>query len=147
MMSSVFRRRKHPSGPSAALALSEATAMLDGRLRTPGRESLDTPPWVWINELAHASWNDLVRLANRRGRGTAWEGAMSYLARELHTQAGTADGLLGLQRHALIPLELELLAGQTPPPATPLELTAIVHAEIDRLRATSQKEDQNEPRI
>ena len=115
----------------AAQVLAEATAILEGCDRDPS--NVAPPGWVRLNQLAHASWGDLERLAGRQTFDAPWAGAVSYLASEIRTQAGSAGRLLALQRHCLIPLELDVLGGRAISPKTPLRLISLVRAEVDRL--------------
>lgn len=124
---------KRPIGRGAAQVVSEAAATVEGTITDTFGESWPLPPWAWLNKLAHGSWADLGQLAQgrpRRGRG--WEGAVTFLAGELLSYARTPDRLLQVQRIGLIPLELDLLGRQFPPPASPLELVSMVRNELER---------------
>ena len=115
--------------------VAEATALLEGRLADSTVAGWPRPSWVWVNRLAHGSWDELCDLSQKRHRWVRiWEGATTVLAAEMISYAGTPDGLLALQRGALIPLELDILAGRVDPPVAPLHLVAMVRAEIDRFR-------------
>jgi hypothetical protein len=132
------------AGPANYLAPELARLPLANWCRHRTRDSRDARPWIWINELAHASWSDLERIAETRTCGQGWEGALSYLASEMRTEGRSADGLLALQRNGLIPLELNLLARRAAPPMTPSDLISIVRSELDRIRR-SPDENISEP--
>jgi hypothetical protein len=138
----MFRRQRREIGTLVAEVLGEAIAILEGRFCELGSRS--APGWVRINQLAHATWSDLQLVAETCTYGGAWEGAVSYLASEIRTQTESATGLLALQRNRLIPLELEVLAGWTTPPQTPLELVSLVRAEVDRIRRFTQHPSQQQ---
>lgn len=93
-----------------ARLVEEAEAFLGGWLI---EETADwwqpLPGWVLLNVLAHAPRGDIGRLTDGR-RG--W--ALAYLAEEILEAAPTRGELAGLQRGALVPLELELLRGGDP---------------------------------
>jgi hypothetical protein len=86
--------------------VEEAEAFLGGRLI---EETADwwqpLPGWVLLNVLAHARRGDIGRLTDGR-RG--W--ALAYLAEEVLEAAPTRARLAELQRGALVPLELALMA-------------------------------------
>jgi hypothetical protein len=128
----MFGKQKRQAATRAAEVIAEASAILLGADRNSG--SVASPGWVRINQLAHASWGELALLAERQTFNVPWAGAVSYLASEIRTQAGSAGGLLALQRHCLIPLELDVLGGRTLSPKTPLRLISSVRAEVDKLR-------------
>ncbi|HEX3540317.1 MAG TPA: hypothetical protein VHT75_07710 [Acidimicrobiales bacterium] len=95
------------------------------------------PGWVWINTLTHADRETLAVLADdgwRAGNGQ-WDGAFCFLAAELLAIAPTVDELASVQRRELLPLELEVLAGQVPGPSTPCELVDLVHPLLARARS------------
>lgn len=124
---------RRPMGRGSAQVVSEAAATVQGTITDTFGDGWPLPPWAWLNKLAHASWTDLGQLAQsrpRRARG--WEGAITFLAGELLSYARTPDRLLQVQRTGLIPLELDLLGRQLPPPATPLELVSMVRNELER---------------
>jgi hypothetical protein len=125
----MFRK---PQRQTAAYVLDQAAAILEGRVRDRGSQTAEG--WIRINQLAHVSWDDVQLLAKTRMLCSPWEGAVSYLATEICAQADSAEGLLLLQRNGLVPLELDVLAGRTVLPETPLELISAVRAEVDRSR-------------
>jgi hypothetical protein len=122
---------------AAAAVVGEAIAILEGTSKDSTVAGWRPRPRVCINVLAHSSWDQLNQLAAGPARpGGSWESATSFLATEMCAAAATPAGLLDLQREGLIPLELNVLAGRTSPPDTPVELVAAVRAELDRLRHT-----------
>jgi hypothetical protein len=116
--------------------IADAIATLAGRTFDGCPAGKATPAWVRVNQLTHASWTDLASLADSQPpwRSTAWDGAIMFLAGEVRINAGSPDGLRGLQRDGLIPLELDLLDGRTQAPKTPTELVTTIQAEIARVR-------------
>jgi hypothetical protein len=127
----MFGKQKRQTATRDAQVLAEAIAILEGRDRE--LSSVSATGWVRINQLAHASWGELERLAESQTSDAPWAGAVSYLASEMRTQAGSPGGLLALQRHRLIPLELDVLGGRAVLPRTPLRLISLVRAEVDGL--------------
>jgi hypothetical protein len=121
----------------AADVVAEATATVEGRLRPRRGSDGAVPPSVWVNELAHASCEDLEALAGLQPPYVAWEGAISYVASEICARARTVDGLMQLQRNALIPLELDLLSRNVAMPVDPLGLVAMVTSVLDGYPWTS----------
>jgi hypothetical protein len=116
--------------------LEEAAAILNGRMVQRYGPGETAPGWARLNELAHADWDDLTRLADPTGPTsvTAWDGAVKYLAAELISAAGSPAGLRELQRSRLIPLELNMLALE-PRAVTPTELVQVVRHELAQERA------------
>jgi hypothetical protein len=92
---------------------------------------------AWVSILAHADWVALTELENRfpLDGGSLWDDALVYLASELLAVAGTPERLFEVQRAALIPLELDLLAGTCQVPATALALVILVRPELARIRS------------
>jgi hypothetical protein len=120
---------------SAAEIVAEAIAIVEGRASDVAPDNWSPPPWTWINRLAHSSWDDIELMAESRWRAMrVWEGATTLLAYEMRTYASSPNGLLRLQRSALIPLELDVLNGQVSAPDTPLELVRLVRQQMDKLR-------------
>jgi hypothetical protein len=119
------------SGP-----IADAIAILAGRVFDGCPAGRTVPAWVRVNQLAHASWTDLASLAESLPpwSSSAWDGAIMFLAGELRINAGSPEGLRGLQRDGLIPLELDLLDGRPQAPTTPTELVTMIQAEIGRVR-------------
>jgi hypothetical protein len=130
----MFRKQQRQT---TARMLDQATAILEGRVRDLSCQTAEG--WIRINQLAHVSWDEVQRLAETRVLGSPWEGAVSYLATEICAQADSAPDLLALQRNGLIPLELNVLAGWTAPPETPLELISLVRVEVDRNRRVAER--------
>jgi len=102
-----WQREQHEGTRSDEVRLvEEAEAFLGGWLI---EETADwwhpLPGWVLLSVLAHARRGDIARLTDGR-RG--W--ALAYLAEEILEAAPTRGALTELQRGALVPLELALLA-------------------------------------
>jgi len=127
-------------GPEVAVeewtgVVAEASALLEGGLADSILAGWPRPSWVWINQLAHGSWEDLRDLSQKRHRWLRlWEGASTFLSAEMIACTGTPERLLALQRSALIPLELDVLDGRVEPPSSPLKLISMVGAAIDGYR-------------
>jgi len=129
------RTQSHVTAGQVGRVVAEATALVEGTVADSVQFGWPPPPWAWINKLAHADWADICDLSIKRHRLVrVWEGAISFLAADMRALAGTPEGLVELQRGALIPLELRVLAGRVQPPESPLELVAMVRAEMDRFR-------------
>ena len=131
----MWGRGRNHHDPDVDAVLAEAEALLTGRLAaTDAADDRATSSWAWVNCLAHASVDDLVGLAEPRrpAHPAGWAGAVSYLAHEVLTAGRTAEGVVAIQRAALVPLELDLLAGVTPTPATPGQLVTMVRALVER---------------
>ena len=112
--------------------VAAAEATLTGRLVDRYDYGQGAPGWVWLNTLAHADWATLAALGDgaRCGRPSAWDGRCMFLAGELVSTAGPADGLVALQCAQLVPLELHLLAVSSPTPSTPGELVSLVRPQL-----------------
>ncbi len=108
--------------------VNEARAVLEGVARTTtyaGRRV--PPPWVYVNELAHADVATLLRLADRGPalHPASWDHASAVLAGELLTRAAKTGALEDVQK-TLVPLELDLLGGTYPSALTPARLVRLV---------------------
>lgn len=92
------------------------------------------PAWSLISLLGHGSRLDLMKLASPVSRPdpAGWSGTMARLAGDLLDLTWDDASLLGLQRQALVPLELSLLGGMHHPPATPAELYEMVSWAVER---------------
>jgi len=129
----IGRERRHVSSARLDGVLAEATAVIEGTVVDSAVCGWPPPPAAWVNKLAHADWDEICALSNTRHRpGRVWEGATSFLAAEMRTFADTPAALLDLQRCALIPLELEILAHRVEPPESPADLIEMVTAEMHR---------------
>jgi len=130
------RREERAAQVAAGDVLDEAAALLGGRMVHRYEPGETVPGWAWVNELAHAGWDELTRLADPTGptSGSSWEGAVEYLAAEVASAAGSPAGLRELQRSRLVPLELDLLAANDRMVATPTELVQLVRYELTRQR-------------
>jgi hypothetical protein len=111
--------RKFELASSRLISETEAfmTGDLAGRL---GRRSVPIPGWARLNSLAHGDLHGLRttrHLAMARRSATladlteeSWRSAQNLLARELNELVGNDPGLLlEVQRHVLVPLELQLM--------------------------------------
>jgi hypothetical protein len=127
-------RRKHEPLVAEDAAVSEAIAVLEGRVveRLPG--ACLALQWGWVNKLAHGSWEDLAALADAGSPSSSWEAAASYLAGALLDQGHDSSGLLFLQRNAVIPVELTLLSTPASGRINSTDLAMLVEHEIRRLR-------------
>jgi hypothetical protein len=123
----LLRTRKSATNKQVKQLLAEAMKVLEDPVRCCTRPG---PGLLRISQLAHASWSDLQHLADIREFADSWEGATSYLASAIRSQAGSADGLLALQRNGLMPLEANMLTECTLPPVTPSELIAVTCREV-----------------
>lgn len=109
----------------------EAQAFLEGRLleqlRATGAGGR-TPPWLWLNAVAHGDREAVATLADRRrpvgGPVTGWRDARSALAQELLTRSGGDERVMReLQRRALVPLEQSLSQVSDLTPARMVEIS------------------------
>jgi hypothetical protein len=104
------------------------------RLDASGRP---LPAWVWLNELAHGSPDELSALAGgttARPHPQVWASAITYLAGELLVLAdGDTARLRALQSDVLVPLELRQMRYWFEP-LTPPQLVAKVSAALNRCR-------------
>lgn len=113
--------------------VDEAAAVLEGRVSQTSLYGGAVPRWARLNQLAHGTWQDLGQFAAEpQGPGAPWDGAVSFLAGEIRAHTGSPEVLLDFQRQALIPLELEILAGRASPADSPIELVSTVRAELAR---------------
>jgi hypothetical protein len=123
-------RRRHTS----KLLVTEAEGLLGGTVVQVYRDQGMVPPlWVRVNALAHSDFPALTELAKRGSRahpGT-WDEVLGSLARDLirmdlsGTERSGAE-LTNVQRRALVPLEIELLAHDRVPERTPEQLRSVV---------------------
>lgn len=105
----------------------EAEAFLSGQLvQTWHDQWVMVPAWGWMTVLAHGGMGEIAALGDA---GTYWSPservwgpAMSFLAGEVLSRAGTLEGLQDLQRTALVPLELEMLRTEGGTTVEPSEL-------------------------
>jgi len=102
------------------------------------RRHCPTPPWAWMNVLAHGALEDLRRVSagvGAGGRAEQWMAARAYLAGEV---LGLVDQgvctLDELQRDVLIPLELRLVGGALATQPVPGETVSAVLTELDARR-------------
>jgi hypothetical protein len=117
----VLFRRSRRIRKLAAEAIADAEQHLSGRvLDTLDRWRREVPIWALVSALGHADWDELHRVAaGRRGfDNSLWLPAVAFLASEIIAMAGNSEGLLRIQREALIPLELALLGDEVQLPPT-----------------------------
>lgn len=133
----VFRRReKGKPALNASGVLNEASAMVEGdylEFLLAARQPI--PGWAWLNPLAHRSVPRVVQMARTAAAGLdpeGWSGALSSLAAEMVRMGGTVEGVERIQRDALVPFELELLAGRWRWPTSPGELTSMVESVLEQ---------------
>jgi hypothetical protein len=107
----------------------EAEKLLEGRtIEGYINRQERVPAWSLVSLLAHATRADLCRLSAPIAEHdpAGWSGTIARLAGELVDRSYDEASLLRLQRDCLIPIELRLLGGTTPPPSTPAELYSMV---------------------
>ncbi|HZT64490.1 MAG TPA: hypothetical protein VFA11_01750 [Acidimicrobiales bacterium] len=101
--------------------VGEAEALLAGRFCEHAvARGWAIPSWAWLNRVAHADPGELERLAangpRRLPAGQAapdWRAALAAIARDVLDAAdGEPEVLSLLQRRALVPLELALMAAE-----------------------------------
>ncbi|MHB1928970.1 MAG: hypothetical protein ACYDEN_09155 [Acidimicrobiales bacterium] len=111
-----WRRQRKDRRSERQLSM-EAAAYLTGDLAALGRRA---PAWVLMSRIAHADLPRIVAAAagRRSADPVGWQAGVAYLAKEMLVLAPDAEALVRLQRDALIPLELDLLSGPVPAPAT-----------------------------
>ncbi len=127
---------RHRHRPRVDELIAECEAVLRGayaeHLAQQGRSR---PCWVWINLLAHGDEAELAAESDHDERSTrprgSWMAARGFLAAELLDAAARRGSLVALQRQALVPLELELMAGSTRL-GTPRQLVAEVLTRLAR---------------
>jgi hypothetical protein len=127
-----LRRRRE-----SRLVVDEAEELLHGQAaegyrRCGGR----VPAWTLVNLLAHSSFDQFSLITTRgaRARHGSWEEALGGLARELIRLELSGTEIRSLQRDVLVPLEVDLLGGRRAAPATPDQLTSLVHQALDEHR-------------
>lgn len=112
---------------------ADCAAFLDGRyaewLLDRGRP---VPPWVWLNQAAHASHLDLlVAMTQITPIGPpGWAGARHAIALELLRVVDDIEQLEWTRREVLVPLELDLARATLDPPLTPGQLVALVRSTL-----------------
>jgi hypothetical protein len=133
----VFRRRdKSGRVVNASGILNEASALIEGdylEYLLASRQPI--PGWAWLNPLAHRSVPRVVQMARTATAGIdpeGWSGALCSLAADVVHIGQTVEGVERLQREALMPFELELLAGQWRWPSSPSELVTMVESVLEQ---------------
>ena len=115
--------------------IEECLAILEGRYceerAVTGRPR---PSWVWLNLPAHGPSVDLRARCAAADRHPppegSWQAARAEVCRIAEALAPEFGGLLGLQRQVLLPLELDLMAGDVHV-RTPAALVAQVLLRLD----------------
>jgi hypothetical protein len=128
-------RRVEP--PEEDLA-SECEAFLAGRFAGLfERRGEPVPSWAWLNPLAHASRDQIERLAAMAGpprrlgqRLCDWREAVATLATDLLRLAPDDQSLRGLQLAALLPVELALMGDTAGLAGSPEELLRTARAAL-----------------
>jgi hypothetical protein len=124
----MWRRRNHSENTDSVVLAS--VRMLEGNAAELFRESgQGVPAWAYLNALAHSQADQLTTLTTAPLflRPGGWDAVVAYLATELLTIAhGRPDQISVIQRAALVPLELGLLAGEVPEPEIPGQLAELV---------------------
>ncbi|HVM63592.1 MAG TPA: hypothetical protein VMU14_01935 [Acidimicrobiales bacterium] len=127
--------RRRDAGTEAMLAAVEE--MLTGRL-VLGQSWRERDAWTCVNALGHADWDTLRAFAAEGPRRPAqpWDTVLAFLAAELLSTAKEPSRLEQVQRRELIPLELELLAGDVPATVSPARLAEVVQARLAHTRGS-----------
>jgi hypothetical protein len=135
------REHEDPVRSLAAELTDECNALLAGRYADYLHEQGHlAAPWVWMNALAHASQEELTEVAagpptrtSDRPGTVEWRRAIAFLAEEVLERArSTGTSLADLQRSALVPLELELMACTGGAVLSPGQLAGLVMAAVHR---------------
>jgi hypothetical protein len=125
-------RRGQPS--RAKQVVAEAERLLSGRILDVGNlQRQRLPVWSLVNFLAHGTCEVLRQISDVGPtlHPASWVATLGDLAAEVLSLAPTADELMSIQRQVLVPLELQLLAGMVPMPATPAVLAVMVAGALD----------------
>ena len=130
-----------PVGRDGRRLADESEAFLGGRLvphlATAGRP---VPAWAVLNEIAHASPDELVVLAAPAPgvdppEEPVWRRAQRALAAALLAHAATPADVRGLQEAVLMPLELWFASR---PPREAVSARAVVEAASDALATVAR---------
>ena len=114
----------------------ECEAFLAGRLGAFLQEAgRPVPPVAWLNEVAHATPEELAELAASAPPPTfhpsSWRRTVGYLSRSLLERAReTGRDIDTLQRQFLVPLELELIGR---PESAGLDPADVIRITLTRL--------------
>ena len=130
----MWRRKRAGRGESQKV-LAEADAMLQGSyLKFLIQQQRPIPKWAWLNPLAHAPISKLHHLAEARvGRApTDWATAVCLLAANLLEVGSSPEGVYRLQRHVLVPLELDWMSGRARTPDSPRALLVTVESALNQ---------------
>lgn len=115
---------------------TECEEFLSGRFaRMLATRGEPVPAWAWLNQVAHATRQEVAALAatagspRRLGAGD-WRAAVAAVALDLLWLAQNERALQLLQLEALVPVELALMGDQTALVGTPEELVRIARAAL-----------------
>ncbi|HEY8547948.1 MAG TPA: hypothetical protein VIL36_22975 [Acidimicrobiales bacterium] len=131
----MFARRRN-ADPNVLVA--ETEAVLAGRYADLlVADNRPVPAWAWTNALAHATEETLdeVSLPDHPGPvppHRAWWHARTYLAGEVLEAGRRCGSLARVQREALVPLELALMATPDHEQPTPADWVLQVTSTLDR---------------
>jgi hypothetical protein len=128
------QRRNRRFRKTVREVVNEAELLLTGRITdVPELWRQSDPAWSLVNTLAHASRDDMRRVAawSCDLHLSRWRATLAFLAGEALSLATDEDTLRRLQRQALIPLELRLLSGEVFSSRTPRRVTEIVRRALN----------------
>ena len=121
--------KRHTRNALFREVILEAERLLAGEVCDPDHlRGLRPPAWRLISVLAHSSRARLVRISDAALtiHPGSWAATVGSLASELLDATASRPVLVVLQRQALVPMELRLMAGAMPEPGTPAELRSLV---------------------
>lgn len=114
--------------------VAEAAELLDGRAVDRSNWPSRVPSYLPLSWLVHSSRARLAMLADQAAHPATWDGTVAYLAAELLALASDDTALRLVQRRALLPLELEVLARGDDRMPNPRGLARAVTAALDAYR-------------
>ena len=126
---------RHSENGQCREVVLEAQRLLTGGVCEPDQlRKMQPPAWALISVLAHSSRRRLLRIsdAGLTEHPGSWAATLGSLARDLLTATSGRHELIEVQRQALVPMELQLLAGAMPAPATPSRLRGLVFGALDQ---------------
>jgi hypothetical protein len=130
-------RRRYRSETRDSVVLAGGR-LLEGDATESFRElGQSVPAWAYVNALAHSQPDRLTSLKTPPlfVDPGGWDAVVAYLATELLTIThGRLDEVHVMQRAVLVPLELDLLAGQVQVPRSPRQLADLVINALHRGR-------------
>lgn len=122
-------RHRHHCENEDNVALASVNLLEGGAVEAFRQSGQSVPAWAYVNSLAHSQADKLTTLKTlpRFLHPDGWDAVVAYLATELLTIAhGRLDEISFMQRADLVPLELDLLAGDIQEPETPGQLAELV---------------------